>query len=187
MLAALSLLGLTALGTNQALAWDGQEGWNGCGDSCGFLHWGYFHHWNFGGGCCDNQDSCCGIPQNGPCCGDNVQTNSCCDQETDAGFSDGVSDAVYDHQNNLAYNPIGSCIPCHSEDYWNNFRSGYDDKWNSFQSQDSNQMTKININGNNNYVTTNQESNQQQSPLQQLTHTVCGIINCNQLGNNLNP
>jgi hypothetical protein len=116
-----------------------------------------------------------------------VQTNPCCGQGTDVGFSDGVSDAVYDHQNNLAYNPIGSCIPCHSQDYWNNFHQGYDDKWNSFQSQDSNQMTKININGNNNYVTTNQESNQQQSPLQQLAHAACGIINCNQLGNNLNP
>ena len=126
MLAVIPLLGLTAFGKNTALAWDGQE-WNGlgCGDGCGF------HHWNFGGGCCDNQGGCCGIHQNGPCCGDNVQTNSCCDQGTE-GFSDGVSDAVYDHQNNLAYNPIGSCIPCHSQDYWNNFHQGYDDKWNSF-------------------------------------------------------
>jgi hypothetical protein len=182
MLAALSLLGLTALGTNQALAWEGQEGWNGCGDNCGY------HHWNFGGGCCNNQGSCCGIPQSGSCC-DN-QPSLCCDQGVsidDGGYNAGIADAVYDHQNNLAFNPVGSCIPCHGQDYWNNFRSGYDDKWNSFQSQDSNQMTKININGNNNYVTTNQESNQRQSPLQQLTHTVCGIINCNQLGNNLNP
>ena len=31
------------------------------------------------------------------------------------GYSAGISDAVYDHDNSLAYNPVGNCLPCHSQ------------------------------------------------------------------------
>lgn len=92
----------------------------------------------------------------------------------------GQTDAVYDHQNNLGYQPYGSCLPCHSEGYWDNFRQGYDQQWNTYQGQSTDQGSSINIYGNNNYVNTEQYSNQQQNPLQQLARTVCGFINCNQ-------
>ena len=95
-------------------------------------------------------------------------------------FCAGEQDAQYDLQNNLQYNPIGQCLPCHSDEYWTNFHEGNDHQWNTYQSQESNQGSSINIYGNNNYVSTNQYSNQQQNPLQQLAHTVCGWINCNQ-------
>jgi hypothetical protein len=94
-------------------------------------------------------------------------------------FYAGEQDAAYDHDNGYAYNPIGQCLPCHSDEYWNNFHEGYDYQWNTYQSQESNQGSSINIYGNNNYVSTSQYSNQQQNPLQQLAHTVCGFVNCN--------
>ena len=102
------------------------------------------------------------------------------DQPICGAFCAGEQDAQYDHINNLEYQPYGSCLPCHSEEYWSNFHEGYDHKWNSYQQQDSSQGASINIYGNNNYVNRDQYSNQQQNPLQQLTHTVCGWINCNQ-------
>jgi hypothetical protein len=37
----------------------------------------------------------------------------------------GEQDAEYDHQNQLQYQPYGQCLPCHSQEYWNNFREGY--------------------------------------------------------------
>lgn len=94
----------------------------------------------------------------------------------------GEQDASYDHEQGNAYNPVGSCLPCHSQFYWNNFHEGYDKQWQTYQSQDSNQGSSINIYGNNNYVSTNQYSNQQQNPLQQLAHTVCGFVNCGGFG-----
>jgi hypothetical protein len=42
------------------------------------------------------------------------------------GFYAGQQDAIYDHDNNLVYNPVGTCIPCHSELYWHAFHQGYD-------------------------------------------------------------
>jgi hypothetical protein len=33
----------------------------------------------------------------------------------DNGYNAGISDAVYDHDNDLAYNLAGQCLPCHSE------------------------------------------------------------------------
>jgi hypothetical protein len=63
---------------------------------------GYWGHWNEGGSCCVDT----GIGSEG--------------------YNAGMADAVYDHQNNLVYNPIGNCLPCHSQDYWNNFRQGYE-------------------------------------------------------------
>jgi hypothetical protein len=187
ILALIPLLGLTALGTNQALAWDGQ-GWNGgywghglgCGDGCDldFHHW--FHHWNFGNCCDDNQGSCCAQGVNN-CC-DQGPVDSCCGQsQSEVGcnaFCAGEADAVYDHNQDIQYNPVGSCLPCHSQDYWNNFHQGYDHKWNAFQAQGSDQNTKVSIIGNNNYVSTNQVNNQQQNPLQHLAQDFCGLVNC---------
>jgi hypothetical protein len=80
----------------------------------------------------------------------------------ESGYQAGISDAIYDHDNNLAYNPIGQCLSCHSELYWHGFHQGYDHQWNSYQTQESTQGTSININGNNNYVSTNQYSGQNQ-------------------------
>jgi len=51
------------------------------------------------------------------------------------GYYAGQSDAVYDHDNNLQYNPVGQCLPCHSQLYWQGFRGGYDSEWNSYQSR----------------------------------------------------
>ena len=78
------------------------------------------------------------------------------------GYYAGQQDAIYDHDNNLAYNPIGQCLSCHSELYWNAFHHGYEQQWNSYQNQESTQGTSINIYGNNNYVNTNQYSGQNQ-------------------------
>lgn len=94
------------------------------------------------------------------------------------GYCAGEQDAIYDHQNGYAYNPQGQCLPCHSDLYWNDFHEGYDHQWQTYQSQDSNQGSSINIYGNNNYVSTNQYSDQHQSPLQQLAHLACGFVNC---------
>jgi hypothetical protein len=95
------------------------------------------------------------------------------------GFYAGQQDAIYDHDQGNAYQPYGQCLPCHSQGYWDNFHQGYDQQWNQYQGQDTTQGSSININGDNNYVVTNQYSNQQQNPLQQLAHTVCGFVNCN--------
>jgi hypothetical protein len=50
------------------------------------------------------------------------------------GYNAGISDAVYDHDNGLAYNPL-TCLPCHSQVYWDGFRHGCDTQWNSYQVQ----------------------------------------------------
>lgn len=39
-------------------------------------------------------------------------------------FCAGEQDAEYDHINNLAYQPYGDCLPCHSQGYWSNFHEG---------------------------------------------------------------
>jgi hypothetical protein len=80
----------------------------------------------------------------------------------ETGYYAGQQDAIYDHDNNLAYNPVGQCLSCHSELYWNGFHEGYDHQWNSYQAKESTQGTSINIYGNNNYVNTNQYSGQNQ-------------------------
>lgn len=117
------------------------------------------------------------IPGNAlACCGDfGYQGGYGC-----GGFCAGQQDAQYDISNNLQYQPQGSCLPCHSDDYWNNFHQGYDSYWN--QHQEQNQGSSINVNGNNNYVSVNQY--QTQNPLQQLARAACGILNCNQLSTN---
>jgi hypothetical protein len=86
------------------------------------------------------------------------------------GYSAGISDAVYDHDNNLAYNPVGQFLSCHSQVYWDGFHHGYDEnqpesnQWNSYISQSSTQGTSINIYGNNNYVNTAQNNGQSTNP-----------------------
>jgi hypothetical protein len=59
------------------------------------------------------------------------------------GYRAGIADAVYDHDNNLAYNPVGQCLPCHSEVYWDGFHHGYDTQWNSYQVQTQNTVPSI--------------------------------------------
>jgi len=53
----------------------------------------------------------------------------------ESAYNAGTADAVYGYQNGLAYNPVGSCLPYHSPQYWNNFRQGYDAQWNTSQKQ----------------------------------------------------
>ena len=78
------------------------------------------------------------------------------------GYSAGIADAVYDHNNDLSYNPVGSCLPCHSEVYWNGFHHGYDTQWNTYQSsqQTVNNYVTVNGNGNEVYLNQRQDSNQ---------------------------
>jgi len=128
------LLGLAA--TNQALAWEGD--W---GNGLGWIGEGGHHWWGVG----DYQQS---YP--GPGAYEN-------------GYNAGISDAIYDHTNNLVYNPVGQCLSCHSQVYWNGFHKGYDAQWNTYQS--INQGTSINIYGNHNYVNTAQNSGQSSGPV----------------------
>jgi hypothetical protein len=84
------------------------------------------------------------------------------------GYSAGIADAVYDHDNNLQYNPVGQCLSCHSEIYWDGFHHGYDTQWNTYTSQDqtqsSTQGASVNIYGNNyGTVTVGQSNTQGQS------------------------
>jgi hypothetical protein len=51
-------------------------------------------------------------------------------------------------------------ISCHSELYWHGFHQGYDKQWNNYNYQSTTQGTSINIYGNNNYVSTSQNSGQ---------------------------
>ena len=79
----------------------------------------------------------------------------------------GQRDAIYDHDNNLVYNPYPQC--CHSEYFRQAFHEGYDNQWNTYQSQEqnSNQHTNIYINNSPGaYVNTEQTSgqNQEQEP-----------------------
>lgn len=162
MLPLVLLTAITSIGINQVKAWDGP--WRG-----------------YNGQECGDQNCCCSEDTADQFCQSQCFPNQGWNEGGGCGaYCAGERDAVYDLQNNLQYQPYGSCLPCHSEEYWHNFRQGYDHKWNSYQSQETNQGSSISIYGNNNYVSTIQASSQQQSPLQQLAHTVCGLINCNQ-------
>jgi hypothetical protein len=92
---------------------------------------GYWGHWN----------------ESGSCCGDTGIGSD--------GYNAGIADAVYDHQNNLVYNPIGNCLPCHSQDYWNNFRQGYEHQWDTYQSTHQTVNNYVTVNGNGNDVNIN--------------------------------
>ncbi|MGC2570186.1 MAG: hypothetical protein WA364_01650 [Candidatus Nitrosopolaris sp.] len=78
----------------------------------------------------------------------------------ESAYNAGTADAVYDHQNGLAYNPVGSCLPCHSPQYWNNFHQGYDAQWNTYQEQ----TIYVNIHGNGNEVYLNQRQDSGDGP-----------------------
>jgi hypothetical protein len=134
MIAAFPLLLLGVAGvTSQAFAWGyWNDGGGGGGDYWG--HGGYENSFlqNF-------------YPQPGPGAYEN-------------GYSAGISDAVYDHDNGLVYNPVGQCLPCHSQVYWDGFHHGYDTQWNSYQVQTQNTDQRVNnyiqVWGNNNSVKT---------------------------------
>ena len=97
----------------------------------------------------------------------------------DNGLSAGEQEAIYDHENQIAY--IQYPQSCQIDVYQHAFHEGYDQQWNSYQSQESNQGASVNVvNSPGTTVSVNQESNQQQNPLQQLGHVVCGLLNCNQ-------
>lgn len=148
--------------TNQAKAWDG--GLGNCGFGCGYHH-------NWGGGGCENGNGCgdngggignlLGGFQNlwsgcGYGCGNGGGGYY------NVGYQEGTQDAIYDHQNNLAYSDQPSCISCHSQVYLDGFKHAYDQQWNSYQVQNTEQKTVVNINGNNNYVNIGQKTNQEQ-------------------------
>ena len=103
-------------------------------------------------------------------------------QSYDNGWNAGLQDAIYDHDNSLQYNPVGSCLSCHSEIYWHGFHAGYDKQWNSYNEQITTQGTSINIYGNNNYVSTNQDSTQASgsSLLRSIGQGLCNLaVGCN--------
>jgi len=89
------------------------------------------------------------------------------------GYSAGISDAVYDHDNNLQYNPIGQCLSCHSQVYWDGFHQGYDKQWNIYQS--TSQSTNIYINNSPGaYVNTDQNSGQSSGSNPNPSSSGCG-------------
>ena len=105
-----------------------------------------FHHWSL-----NNYGQ--GLGESGLGCDANCQ---------------GQRDAIYDHDNNLVYNPYPQC--CHSEYFRQAFHEGYDNQWNTYQSQEqnSNQHTNIYINNSPNaYVNTAQSNNQEQDQSQE--------------------
>jgi len=117
-----------------------------------------------------------GYGYGGRCCGCNWKIGP---DSYDNGLSAGEQEAIYDHENQIAYNPYPQS--CQSDIYQNAFHEGYDQQWQSYQSQKSTQGESVNVvNSPGAYVSVNQNSEQQQNPLQQLAHTVCGFINCNQ-------
>jgi len=150
----LLLLGLAAIVGN-AQAWDGHEWWNNGNGGIGGP-----------GGGCENR------------CGENIGIGEPEGPGSwDNGVQAGYQDAVYDHDNNLAYNPYGQCYSCHSEIFWHGFHEGYDRQWNSYVKQTTNQGTSINIYGNGNTVNTNQESTQAagSSLLRTIGQSLCSL------------
>ena len=96
----------------------------------------------------------------------------------DNGLSAGEQEAIYDHENQIAYNPYPQS--CQSDVYQHAFHEGYSQQWNSYQQQESTQGSSVNVvNSPGATVSVNQESSQLQNPLQQLVHAACGFINCN--------
>jgi hypothetical protein len=105
------------------------------------------------------------------------------------GYSAGIADAVYDHDNNLAYNPVGQCLSCHSQVYWDGFHKGYDQQWSSYtvnttQEQSSTQGASINIYGNNyGDVSVGQSNTQGQTAglghiISNIGQGLCHLISC---------
>jgi hypothetical protein len=108
----------------------------------------------------DWDHGCCG-PQWGV--GDYHQQPGSGPEPYQNGWYAGQQDAIYDHTNNLQYNPQGQCLPCHSELYWNGFHEGYDKQWNNYQS--TSQRTNVYIiNSPGAYVNIDQNSGLDSSP-----------------------
>jgi len=80
----------------------------------------------------------------------------------DNGLGAGEQEAIYDHENQIAYNPYPQS--CQSDVYQHAFHEGYDRQWNSYQSQESTQGASVNVvNSPGAYVSVNQNSEQQQN------------------------
>jgi hypothetical protein len=128
-----------------------------------------------------NGDGCCG-PHWGV--GDYQQPGSG-PEAYQNGWYAGQQDAIYDHTNNLQYNPQGQCLPCHSELYWNGFHEGYDKQWNNYQS--TSQSTNVYINNSPGaYVNTDQNSGLDSSP-PPLGQAFCGSLGCGDPGGSGGP
>jgi len=117
-----------------------------------------------------------------PCC-DQTLGSPCCDNQGQGGYNAGLADAVYDHNNNLQYNPVGNCLSCHSQDYWNNFKQGYDTQWKTYQSSQQTVNNYVTVNGDGNDVNINNRQNSDQLSHQGLdfqqpqTEGCCGWNN----------
>jgi hypothetical protein len=80
------------------------------------------------------------------------------------GWQSGVSQSQYDWDNNVPYEPF--CPGHHSNSFCLGFQEGYDPWWKSARqlsnqqiTQGTEQNTAVNIPGNGNHVTVNQQSN----------------------------
>jgi len=80
------------------------------------------------------------------------------------GWQSGVSQSQYDWNNNVQYEPF--CPEHYSNSFCLGFQEGYDHWWNSARQLSNQQITQcteqnaaINIRGNENHVTINQQSN----------------------------
>jgi hypothetical protein len=88
----------------------------------------------------------------------------------------GQQDAIYDHDNGLAYNPVAAC--CHSPDWDNQFENGYSSQWNSYQS--STQTANVNVeNSPGAVVNVGQSNEQQQQQGPSIEPVGCGDYGCN--------
>ena len=93
------------------------------------------------------------------------------------GYYAGQQDAQFDRIHGYSYNDQPNCLPCHSPDYWNNFRQGYADGWDSYQN--TAQSTNVYINNSPGaYVNTAQNSGQNvglpEPPQRQTCDYGCG-------------
>ena len=86
------------------------------------------------------------------------------DQERfDIGWQSGVAQAQYDWNSNLPYEPL--CPSHHSDSFCLGYRSGYNHWWDSAQQPSNQQVTeqkaKVDVRGNGNHVTVDQQLNEQ--------------------------
>ena len=92
------------------------------------------------------------------------QVSALSDQERfDIGWQSGVSQAQYDWNNNTSYGP--TCPSHHTASFCEGYRAGYSHWWDSTQQLSNQQATeqnaKVDIRGNGNHVTVDQQSNDQ--------------------------
>jgi hypothetical protein len=83
-------------------------------------------------------------------------------QRYDVGWPNGISQAQYDWNNNLPYDPL--CPAHHTDSFCLGFHGGYNHWWHSAQqqiTQGSEQSASVNIRGNGDHVIVNQQSNDQ--------------------------